>query len=134
MCSFPSSDYFKTFLVRRLEAFAVQRFSECPKYVTIIRHADLIDDSEFHCVPSLPFVGPLQQGKTLYERNFTVPGQRVIHIKDKEFGLFTMLKVLEKENDSVLWLISSVVSRMGFTISNDSDFPEYIRRLSEDES
>ena len=39
--------------IRDLEKWAVEKFKQCPKHITIIRHADREDDSQFHCVPML---------------------------------------------------------------------------------
>lgn len=100
-----------------LEKDSVEKYSECPKYVTIIRHADREDDSKFHCVPFQPFTGPILPGiDPHYQRNFLVPGQEIITVEDLKYGLFSITKVLEKENGPEYWLVASVHSRMGFLI------------------
>lgn len=109
-------------LVRKLEQFAIEKYSECPKYVTIVRHADLEDDSEFHCmrVPISSDLGPAPRlYSSYYQRNFLVPGQEVINFEDDEVGRFSIVRVLESDNGPEYWLISSVRSRMGFIIPID---------------
>ncbi len=109
-------------LVRKLEQYALEKYSECPKYVTIIRHADLEDDSEFHCVRSLlsPVFGPVPCIKSsYYQKKFIVPAQDVINFEDDEVGRFSIVHVTEVDGDSEYWLIASVRSRMGFIIPID---------------
>jgi len=124
MCSF------QTINVRDLELLALERYKECPKFVTIVRHADREDDSLFHCVPSKGFVGPLIPGGKTYKRNFIVPGQNVVMVTDNNFGLFTILKVLETDDGPTYWLISSEQSRMGFIIGY-KQLPENLREIAE---
>jgi len=121
---------FQTINIRELESLALERYKECPKFVTIVRHADREDDSLFHCVPSKEFVGPLFPGGKTYKRNFIVPGQDVVMVMDIKFGLFTILKVLETDDGPTYWLISSEQSRMGFIIGY-SQLPEDLRKLAE---
>ena len=107
-------------LVRKLEQYALEKYKECTKCVTIVRHADHDDDSEFHCVPAAPFMGPLLPGIfSQYQRNFLVPGQDVINFNDEEVGRFSIVRVLEEENGPEYWLIASVTSRVGFIIPID---------------
>lgn len=101
-------------LVRKLEQSALEKYSECPKYVTIINHADKVDDSEFHCVYS--FNGPKLPASKLGVRNFIVPGQELINFEDEDYGKFTVVRVFETEEGPEYWLIVSVQSRMGFII------------------
>lgn len=117
-------------LVRKLELHAIEKYSECPKYVTIVRHADLVDDSEFHCVrvPVSPSVGPVPRiNSQYYQRNFLVPGQEVINFDDDEVGRFAIVRVLETEEGPEYWLISSVRSRVGFIIPIDK-LPESLMK------
>lgn len=106
-------------LVRSLERHALEKYKECPKYVTIVRHADLVDDSEFHCVLSAPFVGPpRQRGYSHYQKNFVVPGQKVINFDDDELGKFVLVRVIA-EDEVGYWLVASVRSRVGFLLPLD---------------
>lgn len=120
-------------LVRQLEKFAVERYIECPKYMTIVRHADLEDDSEFHCVCMIasPELGPQPGiGFPYYVRNFVVPGQEIINFDDEVVGKFVILRVVKEENDKEYWLITNVWSRVGFIIPIDK-LPESLLRNEE---
>jgi hypothetical protein len=102
--------------IQVLEQFSLENYKECPKYVTIVRHASLEDDSEFHCVRCIPLIGPVIPGSSLSKRNFIVPGQVVLMVTDKIFGLFCIIKVLDVDGASVFWLVSSAKSSVGFII------------------
>jgi hypothetical protein len=105
--------------IRSLEKLALETYRECPRFVTIITHADLTDDSGFHCVPSAPFVGPKPVNNFSYQRDFIVPGQEITLLQDDTYGLFTLLKVLDTQDGPAYWMLSSVASRMGFIIAYD---------------
>jgi hypothetical protein len=114
-------------LVRSLEHYALEKYKECPKFVTIVAHADLEDDSEFHCVLSKPFVGPPSpKGCNHYQKNFIVPGQKVINFDDDELGKFVIVKVIAEDSNEY-WLIVSVRSRIGFILSIEK-LPDFLRR------
>lgn len=114
-------------LVRSLERYALEKYKECPKYVTIVRHADREGDSEFHCVLSKPFIGPSPlNGCAHYQKNFIVPGQKVINFDDDELGKFVIVKVIAEDGNEY-WLIASVRSRIGFILSIEK-LPDFLRR------
>lgn len=113
-----SSFVFKIVNIRDLEALSLERYVECPKFVTIVRHVDHTDDSEFHCVPSTLL--PLADGTKAPVRNFIVPYQDIIMVQDINFGRFCIVKVLDTDDGPQYWLISSVNSRTGFIILHDS--------------
>ncbi len=100
--------------IRDLEKWAVEKFKQCPKHITIIRHADREDDSQFHCVPMLTKdVSMVQRHEPV---DFIVPGQTVIMVEDPEFGLFSIIRVTEKEGGPEFALVTSVTNRMGFLL------------------
>jgi hypothetical protein len=114
--------------IREWEAHATEKYSECPKHITIVRHADLEDDSEFHCVIATPFVGPLRPGeKANYRRNFIIPGQDVMLVKDPEFGLFSIVRVMDEHDGSEHILFTGVNSRMGFVLPMEQVPPELLQ-------
>lgn len=98
--------------IRSLEKDALEKYIECPKHITIVRHADLEDDSEFHC-QIVALMGPPKPG-TSTTRNFIVPGQEVVMVEDKKYGQFSIIRVSEEVNGPEYALITSVHSRMGF--------------------
>lgn len=100
--------------IRSLEELALEKYIECPKHITIVRHADLEDDSEFHCTRTA-IMGPLRKGEGLV-RNFIVPGQTVIMARDPKYGLFSVIRVSEEVNGPEFALVASVNSRMGFLL------------------
>jgi hypothetical protein len=111
------SSFFNTPIdIRELEGMSVEKYRECPKHTTIVRHADLVDDSVFHCVPVIPFVGPPQQGENPWHREFIVPGQEVLMGEDPTYGLFTFLRVLWEKRGVEFWLVTSIRSRIGFLL------------------
>lgn len=104
--------------VRALEDAAVEKYSKCPKYTTIVRHASLEDDSAFHCI--LLNSGDISEAVPLEsQRDFIVPEQLVIMAKDWESGLFSVIRVTEPINAKDYWLVTSVTSRMGFILPFD---------------
>ncbi|MFA6609011.1 MAG: hypothetical protein WCT07_03855 [Candidatus Paceibacterota bacterium] len=99
--------------IREFERYSIERYQKCPKHITIIRHADLEDDSELHCV-LMDYVGPKQ--KQNLQKDFIVPGQEVIMVYDPTFGLFSIIRVSEKEGGPEFALVTSVQSFGGFLI------------------
>ena len=116
--------------IRLLEVMAVEVYQECPRFVTIVTHADRSDDSPIHCFLAKPFLGPKRRGDEVYHRDFIVPEQSVILLQDNQFGLFSLLKVMESDGNKVYWLLSSTASRRGFVINYD-DLPTSL--LTEEE-
>jgi hypothetical protein len=100
--------------IRELEKHALEMYVECPKYTTIVRHADLVDDSVFHCFTT--FIGPPLPGTYPFQRNFTVPKQEVWLVEDAEYGLFSVIRVFEKPESPECWLVTSIRNRMGFLL------------------
>ena len=99
--------------IRDLEKDACENYKQCPKHITIIRHADLEDDSQFHCIPMSTKDMPMQRSEPV---DFIVPGQTVVMVEDREFGLFSIIRVTEKENGPEFALVTSVTNRMGFLL------------------
>lgn len=99
---------------RELEKFSIERYQRCPKYITIVRHANLEDDSEFHCI-LMDYIGPKPQ--SWLQRNFIVPEQKVLMANDATFGLFAIIRVYEKEDGPEFALIASVQTVGGIIIS-----------------
>ncbi len=99
--------------IRQLDQYAVEAYRQCPKHITIIRHADREDDSKFHCLPMATKSVPMVR---LDPIDFIVPGQVVIMVEDSDFGLFTIIRVTEQEDGPQFALVTSVRNRMGFLI------------------
>lgn len=117
-------------VVKGLEEIAVEKYFECPKFLTIVQHANRMDDSEVHCVPKLPCVGPtvLAEGYS-YQRNFIIPGQNLILAEDERFGLFSIVRALEKEKGVWFWLITNVVNNWGGYIIPIDKLPEQFLKV-----
>lgn len=103
--------------IRELEKHALEMYIECPKYTTIVRHADLVDDSVFHCFTT--FVGAPAPDTDPFQRNFTVPKQEVWLVEDSEYGLFSVIRVFENSEGPEFWLVTSIRNRMGFLLPLD---------------
>ena len=111
--------------IQELEKRAHERYRECPKHTTVVRHADLEDDSVFHCVP-VAIVGPHQSGKQ-GNRVFIVPGQEVVMVEDPVYGLFSIIRVFEQINGPEYALVISVRSRMGFSVEIEKFPPDLLQ-------
>lgn len=105
--------------VRKLEESAVEKYRKCPKSITTIRHAELEEDTEFHCILLNPFRGPSLVGVGEYLRKFTIPEQQVILVVDRDYGQFNVIQVLEPEENVAYWLVISYTNRMGFLLPLD---------------
>lgn len=105
--------------IRELEAEALEEYIECPKFPTIVLKADHKDNTEFHCSPMIPFVGPALQGTDPFNRYFLIPKQEVTMVEDSMYGQFSVTKVLHEKNGPMFWLLSSTRSRMGFLLPFD---------------
>lgn len=88
--------------IRELEEEALVRFSECPKHLTIVRSADQVEDTPFHC---------MVDANT--RRDFTVPKQEVVLVQDAEYGTFSVIKVRDKRDDAEYALFTDR-DRLGF--------------------
>lgn len=95
------------FFYRGVERFAVHRYGECPKFLTIVRHADLEEDTPLHCV--------LTKSKEAVDLH--VPKQDFL-LKNDEDGLrFAIIKVKQKPDDDVLyWLVVRLFDRKGILV------------------
>ena len=122
MSSFTQNKVARNVDIRHLEKLSLEAYKECPRFVTIVTHADRTDDSLFHCVPAQPFIGPKKPGTFFYHRDFIVPEQEIILLQDNDYGLFTLLRVMDSNQGPTYWLLSSVTSRMGFLVRH-SDLP-----------
>ena len=98
----------KRISIRELERWAIEKYSDCPRQTTVVRHADLEDDSAFHCVIAGSGV----------VRDFIVPGQNVLLLSDPEYGLFSTIRVRDKDGGENA-LCVSVNSRIGFLLPVD---------------
>jgi hypothetical protein len=117
------SEIVKLVDIRSIEDLAIEKYQECPKFVTYGTHANRTDDSSFHCVLYTPLAGPVQPGSpSFHQRNFTVPRQELVLLHDKKYGQFTLLAVSDPDTSVMYWLISSL-DRVGFLIRYD-DLPE----------
>jgi hypothetical protein len=106
--------------IREWEALAIERYSECPRQMTIVRHADNQDDSEFFCILAASFEGPVLPGvHAEYRRYFDVPGQDMTVVEDSQFGPFSVVQVWDQHDRSAYFLFTGVHSRMGFLVLAD---------------
>ena len=112
-------------LVNELQRKAEWDFLEVPKTITIYMHAMLVDNTEFHCVHPIKFVGPRKPGdqQQFYESDFVVPKQEVLSFLDDEYGRFTVVEVQDSSSGEKFWLVASARSRNGFAVP----FEEYTR-------
>lgn len=83
----------------------IKEFKECPKVLTIGRHADLEETTEVYCL----------EAKTNHRTSYFIPKQNLVSREGPESSTFHFVKVSEKENEpSMYWLVIHGVSRMGF--------------------
>ena len=122
MGSFVENGRAKKIDIMLLDWFAVERYKECPKFVTIVTHADRSDDSPIHCFLAEPFMEQEERSDEVHHRDFIVPEQTLILLQDEKYGLFSLLNVIESRENKAYWLFSSVTSRTGFIIKSD-DLP-----------
>lgn len=102
-----------SFDFRSLERLRVALFCECPRLLTLMRHASLEETSPVHCFRA-------GDRKIL---KFFVP-QQILHSRTSREGLrFLLLKVLS-ENGCSFWLVMCEWNRQGFLL------PGYILRES----
>lgn len=105
-------------LVNELQRKMEWDFLKVPRIITIYRHAMLEDDTKFHCVHPVLFIGP-RQGKDnnfFHETNFDVPKQEVLSFFDDVFGRFTVVEVTDSKSKEKFWLVASENSRNGFVV------------------
>ena len=98
---------------RSLERLRVALFCECPKLLTLMRHANLEETSPVHCFRA-------GDRKAL---EFSVPQQRLHSRTSKEGLRFLLLKVLSEKGSS-FWLVMCEWNRQGFLL------PDYILKAS----
>ncbi len=90
---------------RPLENLAYMRFVECPRFTTLVRHADLSEVTPIHCYNWV----------TRKQTNFLVPKQDLL-IRYTRYGTrFVLLRVINERGISC-WLIVSEASRRGFLL------------------
>ena len=102
--------------IRALEDEAIEKYVECPKLPTIVRFADMAEDGQLHCVVS--FTGPPKPNTNPFQRDFTVPQQKVQMVVDKVYGLFSVIRVISNDGKPYT-LVTSTNSRIGFLLSDN---------------
>ena len=91
--------------LKRLEALAIIHFSECPKFLTLATHTNLLDVTPIHCYRE-------RDRKVI---DFTVPKQSFIFLINKTGLRFSVLKVFN-ENGKLHWLVVCEGNRRGFLL------------------
>lgn len=114
------------FNVKMIEMFAIERYSETPRFVTFVHHVQMDDDTEFFCIRIFSKADP--DTKKIVEvwerRNFIVPQQDLLMLSDLEYGQFVCTEVIDQRNGiSRYWLIASCTARIGFIVSVDVFIP-----------
>lgn len=106
---------------------AIELYSKCPKAITVIRHADKTDDSEFHCIwKGLMFDWFSRSfAQVCAKRVFTVPRQQAQYLVDPNCGGFLAVRVrpqfpITSYVSSEYWLFASVKDPFGFLVPADA--------------
>ncbi len=82
-------------------------FRECPKILTIGRHADLEETTQVYCVDVI-------SGEKLA---YFVPEQKLLSRQGPELSIFHLVKVSKQQNiQPTHWLVIYSVSRKGFLV------------------
>lgn len=90
---------------RQLQAMAVKRFVECPKFLTLVRHTDLTEVDSVHCYSWV----------TRKRTDFQVPKQKLL-VRHSPNGLrFCLVRVINEEA-SPCWLVVCESNRQGFLL------------------
>lgn len=100
-----------------MDVFAIEKYSQCPKQLTIVENATLPSDSGFYCIPMNNCAVHL--GANTIIREFIVPQQCAIIAKDRKYGLFSVLRVTDITEGPDYWLVTSVKSLVGFLLPFD---------------
>lgn len=118
----------KVFDVAKMQSLhAVEVYSEVPKLVTAICHANASDNSEFHCVwtgTAHDIEGSRQQSEGrpyCIKKVFLVPKQRMISCWDRKYGWFYAICVIPQfevrlYGNQGFHLVAHMDSRKGFLI------------------
>lgn len=113
-------------IIRLQKTKAVQMYTETPKTMTAVMHANEADDSEFHCV----WTGSNREGRSKHmpqgwpycvKKVFTVPRQRMEIRSDPIYGMFYCIRVipqfiLPQYPGKVFWLVAQMNGRYGFLV------------------
>ena len=90
-----------------LQALALFRFVECPKFLTLARHTNLEEVTPLHCIAAI----------TKQQIDLQVPRQGLLCKFDTEGLRFTVLRVVT-ENKHPCWLVVCEQRRQGFLLSS----------------
>ena len=112
---------------------AFEYYSECPKIITAVTHADKTDDSEFYCRWSgLHYDRETKEFRRYSAKKvFIVPRQRVRQFFDRVYGDYLALKVIPPPDSSLyegemFWLFVSIKNPFGFLVPfNGLDLSKY---------
>ena len=99
----------------------VEFYTETPKTVTAVTHADETDVSEFHCV----WKGCPRQSPQCVDKFFNVPRQKVELLIDLRYGMFYLIKVIPKfvvplYPGKEFWLVAQANGRSGFLMPSEA--------------
>jgi hypothetical protein len=112
----PSDDVVErgSFPFRDLEMFARARFMKCPKFLTLMRHADLLETTPIYCHDKRPYRAFRRPRK----KYFMVPKQELIKHTSTEGLRIFVLRVFEKGVGprQRLWLVVCSPMQHGYTI------------------
>lgn len=119
----------ETIQVDYLKQFSIARFAETPRTLTVARHVDQEDDSEFFCIQILKVVDE-HSGDSVEiwrKRLFLVPKQSLITRFDEKYGLFMCVQVMDpEENNQIFWMVSDCVDRRGFLLPLPAYSPVFV--------
>jgi hypothetical protein len=104
--------------IHELHEKAIENYSECPKFATIMFHTDQTDPSEFHVVSTNEIwdITTRQPGIFCEKKVFTVPKQPIIAYYDEDYGRFAIVKVIPQNSEREFWLVAAIRLRKGFLI------------------
>lgn len=96
-------------------------YTETPKTMTAVTHANETDDSEFHCV----WTGCSRQIPQRVNKVFTVPRQKVELLLDPVYGMFYLIRVIPQfvvplYPGKDFWLVAQANGRSGFLVSAEA--------------
>lgn len=94
--------------------------------MSIVANANHEADSWLHCIPMDQPSDAIRLGAHPNVRDFIIPRQSVIIVKDSEYGIFSILRVTDTTVGPDYWLVTSEKNRMGFLLPFDKLPPELL--------
>jgi hypothetical protein len=103
--------------VSELTQFAIDSYSETPKFMTIVRHADDVDHSLFFCVKIEQVIDPHSKKPVLVwsKKEFVVPRQRLCLYHSHGCNTYVAVEVMRGSQEK-FWLIADCINRTGILV------------------